>query len=662
MQGPASTLYYLSSEGTRYVFSNEGTYYSWYSGFNEVNEISIDELITYPLAGNVTYRPGYRLVKITTDPKVYAVSNSGILRWITSETMAQRLYGSDWNTKVDDIPDEFFINYVIGDPIEDDADYDPIVVSQASMTIGADLNLAVSSGATSSDTWIDIGDAEAIRAAEPSPVVTCTTDTWTCSLWSDCPLGLQTRSCILTDDCAAVETPMPSIARSCEAGSPPELAADEPVCIGPDDSEVWTCQPWGECSAEGTRTRSCELTTDCTDQELPQPDIQEACDPTPPHISLGLTDNENSTTVEPGAQDVPMLTFTVTPKKTDLHLLSVNLLGFVDENRDGTFAIGEENGVSFNEMVEECALFEGDTNLAGYWPIGNGQIAGVGLLAVNYNISADDTKTFTMKCNILESAGTHDVALVLSGQAGVIPITGSASEIETLMLTEHTSPLPLNGNGSTTADIVVHVVEPVVEPVVPVVSLVALPSTSLSSGAVVVSRFVVFAEEQVALKHLTFNADLNTTNEITITVGSGSSIREVGLPTNIAGAASMSGSLICVGTGAFSCVIEVGFDEEQIIAAASSKAYDLILDISGILTGGDSLFTMVRGDSSSATGGLSQIGGAWDYRVGESDDNFVWSDMSAVSHSDTLSPSGSDDWHNGADVIGLPSDTLGLTK
>ena len=58
------------------------------------------------------------MVKITTDPKTYAVEPGGILRWIKNEDIAEKLYGPEWYLRIDDVPDVFFINYAQGDPIE----------------------------------------------------------------------------------------------------------------------------------------------------------------------------------------------------------------------------------------------------------------------------------------------------------------------------------------------------------------------------------------------------------------------------------------------------------------------------------------------------------------------------------------------------------------
>lgn len=119
--GPA--VYYLL-DGKRYVFPNERIYFSWYPDFGSVRTVGDAELASYRLGGNVTYRPGAKLVKIQTDPKTYAVSKGGALRWITSEEVARALYGPEWNTQVHDLSDAFFLDYRIAAPIEAPGDYD----------------------------------------------------------------------------------------------------------------------------------------------------------------------------------------------------------------------------------------------------------------------------------------------------------------------------------------------------------------------------------------------------------------------------------------------------------------------------------------------------------------------------------------------------------
>ena len=109
-----SSVYYLGNDGKRYVFPNEATYFSWYPDWSGVVTVSSTELSSYPLGSNVVMRPGTNLVKITTDPTVYAVEPNGVLRSIVSEANAIALYGSDWAKKVVDVPDSFFMSYTIG--------------------------------------------------------------------------------------------------------------------------------------------------------------------------------------------------------------------------------------------------------------------------------------------------------------------------------------------------------------------------------------------------------------------------------------------------------------------------------------------------------------------------------------------------------------------
>jgi len=112
-----SSVYYLGNDGKRYVFPSESVYFSWYNDFSGVITIPASELQSYPLGANVTMRPGTKLVKITTDPSVYAVTPNGVLRKIQSEADAIALYGPNWNKMVVDIADAFFTNYTIGTPL-----------------------------------------------------------------------------------------------------------------------------------------------------------------------------------------------------------------------------------------------------------------------------------------------------------------------------------------------------------------------------------------------------------------------------------------------------------------------------------------------------------------------------------------------------------------
>src|SRR3989344_1512383 len=138
---PCKAVYYLGADGKRYVFPNEKTYKTWYSDFSGVQIVSSTEMSSYAIGGNVTYRPGVKLVKITTDPKVYAVASNGSLRWVTTAAIAESLYGSSWASMVEDVPDAFFVNYTVGSDVNAAADYNKTTETSNATTINDDKNL-----------------------------------------------------------------------------------------------------------------------------------------------------------------------------------------------------------------------------------------------------------------------------------------------------------------------------------------------------------------------------------------------------------------------------------------------------------------------------------------------------------------------------------------
>lgn len=110
----SSTVYVIGNDGKRHAFPNDAVFHSWFRDFSTVTEIDTALMASYALGKNITIRPGTYLVKITTDPKVYAVETGGILRWVPSEATAVAVFGSKWKERVVDVPDVFFGNYKIG--------------------------------------------------------------------------------------------------------------------------------------------------------------------------------------------------------------------------------------------------------------------------------------------------------------------------------------------------------------------------------------------------------------------------------------------------------------------------------------------------------------------------------------------------------------------
>lgn len=116
----SSAVYYWANDGERYAFPNENVYFSWYSDFDAVKEISSADLASIDFAGLVDYQAGTSLLKMPSVNTVYAVEPDGILRPIDSEEDAQALYGEDWASQVDDLSEAFFSQYQIGVAIDAD--------------------------------------------------------------------------------------------------------------------------------------------------------------------------------------------------------------------------------------------------------------------------------------------------------------------------------------------------------------------------------------------------------------------------------------------------------------------------------------------------------------------------------------------------------------
>lgn len=136
-----SAVYYMGADGFRYVFPNDKTYFTWYSNFDTVKFLSDADLAKIQMGGNVTYKPGSKMIKINSDPKTYAVSAGGTLRHVTSEDIAIAIFGSTWNKQIDDVPDGFFSNYTIGNEITNSTNYSATAEQTQATDINTDKSL-----------------------------------------------------------------------------------------------------------------------------------------------------------------------------------------------------------------------------------------------------------------------------------------------------------------------------------------------------------------------------------------------------------------------------------------------------------------------------------------------------------------------------------------
>lgn len=142
IKASSPSVYYYGADARRYVFPDLKTYQSWYGNdFSTIKKITDAELAVINIGGNVTYRPGVKMVKINTDPTVYAISKGGTFRKISSEAVAACIFGSNWGSLVNDISDAFFVNYKMGAEITNCSSYNKDAELASAPTINADKSL-----------------------------------------------------------------------------------------------------------------------------------------------------------------------------------------------------------------------------------------------------------------------------------------------------------------------------------------------------------------------------------------------------------------------------------------------------------------------------------------------------------------------------------------
>lgn len=111
-------VFYYSSDGKRYTFPSDKVFFTWFKDWSVVKTISDAQMGGITIGGTLPYRAGTQLIKIQTDPKVYAVEPAGTIRWVETEAIAISLFGSAWAKKVHDVdPSIFPYVYKVGSSV-----------------------------------------------------------------------------------------------------------------------------------------------------------------------------------------------------------------------------------------------------------------------------------------------------------------------------------------------------------------------------------------------------------------------------------------------------------------------------------------------------------------------------------------------------------------
>lgn len=682
-------VYYVGADGKRYVFPNEKTYKTWYADFGAVITVTDAELAAMTIGGNVTYNPGVKMVKITTDPKVYAVDHNGTLRWIKTESIAAQLYGANWSQLIDDVPDAFFINYMLGADIASTANYSPTSVRAAATSINADRNM-VSSG-TSSGSGSSSGNAMLSMKLPSTPAaqtfiqgtqdaamfgITLTASTGdvtisgisvTCyvdgNLDSSFKQGQdnvgETKRCTdiipsasLMDGTTSLGTASPTSSSAPGNGGVIQFSGLN-VLIPAGQSRTFTVsadlagtiaklndriQLRAAAASDVIGRNAAGNTVSPTGAPLIGPIMTIAPNGTGTATAAPSDADTSEGVVIAGLSETVLAKYRLTAQSEDLKLVKARM----------------RTAASAAPAILSVSLYDGDERVGGPVPIvpaGYADLSGMNVL-----IPKNSSKTVTVKATLNSvgpsgAASGTDVTMTFddgddgTGSAnGTLEIRGASIGSSTLIT--HLGSLSANDSMAGETKII--------RKTRPTVSLASLTSTVLTNGTVPIFRFTAAADpaEQVSLKKITFQANISDGGGTALAlsgVGADSSVREVGQGSDIAGQASFSG---CSGSG--TCTIKIAFANEQSIAAGSSKTYDLRVYVNGADRVGESISASILGDAADDTGTLT--GADPNTKVAGTAYDFIWSDNSAVPHLDTVGASSSD-WSTGRFVKVLQSDS-----
>lgn len=111
---------YLVTDGSMWLIPDQTVYFTWFDSWDdtlEVSQATIDVYLkTYDYKGDLKLAAGTR-VKSDVSKKVYLVGSDYKLHWIVSETVADEIYGSDWNQGIIEVTSTYLWKYATGSDV-----------------------------------------------------------------------------------------------------------------------------------------------------------------------------------------------------------------------------------------------------------------------------------------------------------------------------------------------------------------------------------------------------------------------------------------------------------------------------------------------------------------------------------------------------------------
>jgi hypothetical protein len=313
-------------------------------------------------------------------------------------------------------------------------------------------------------------------------------------------------------------------------------------------------------------------------------------------------------------------------------------------------------GANVNDDVISMSLYDGSTLVASALSLSpTASVTGTNDAYVDFNtinnfvVPKNGSKTMTVKVDLNTISGGAD-----SGDEFGVDLDWNQG-MEYRGTSGSTAVTTIGSGDIAGAKVVLRQGQPKVE-------LVAIPTYVLTNGTQTLMKFKITAQDSdIAIKHVeiqtTYSGDA-AANNMSIREEGGSDIADL-----ISAAASSSGVQ----------VTETSFDSEQSIAVGTSKVYEVRATVHDA-SAGETISTLLLGaDTGIVTGNYSTHAAAAviEDRDGTNDIGnnanvaseasiFIWSDMSAIPHTDTSNTS-SQDWTNGRYIKVIPTDSQTMT-
>lgn len=326
------------------------------------------------------------------------------------------------------------------------------------------------------------------------------------------------------------------------------------------------------------------------------------------------------------------------------------------------------NSSSTGNDLSQVYIYDGST-LLGQGVLGIGDVQGklanastTFTLSTPLQIPANTDKLVTIKADISPIYTANTVAH--AGRQIAIDYYGSTSSSENVG-TGVSSGTQIAGYSPTTAQTAA-----IIYKSVPTVAAVALPTTTLSNSTMAISKFSVSADAKGDIDLYKFTFKIATSNPTTggplvvenltfVDVTGGLEVTLYASTTKMYTDIMNYADIVLLaspGTQSLSTTTRT-------VSAGTTRTFELRATISG--TGaGASLNTQLEGDAAKVA---DTSGDMWTRDLVEADtnDDFIWSDLSDVDHTATSFAAGVRDYTNGYLVAGLPSSNLAaqiLTK